>query len=149
MKTLQSLLLIITFMATMAIMPAAEAQVSAPGTFVGATDTQVALYSPKAVGDATSITVGVDYTKAATEDSLSTFEVYQALDQSVITAGRATKISTDANLMYNSGTAAEYEETTITLTGCPCWIQVKSNMVGTATDTVTYKPYILFTRPSN
>lgn len=127
--------------------PGAQAQVQPLGTYVGATDTQLALYSPTAIGQATKITIGVDYTKAATEDSLSTIVVYQALDKSVIDAGRGTKISTDTDLMYNSGTSAEYEDVTYTLTGCPCWLQIKSDMDASATDTVTYKPYVTFTRP--
>ena len=90
----------------------------------------------------TSVTVGVYYTKGASEDSTSTVQVLAAVDLTALTAGYGEVISTDATLQYGFSAASEYQEQVITRAGGIPYLAVKIVPVGTATDTTNIKPFI-------
>lgn len=97
-------------------------------------------------GDATTFTIGVHYTKGASEDTLSTVEVYHALTEDVLTAELGKKVSNDTLLQFDHPGAAEYKEQTITLTGKVGYIDIWYDRASTATDTFTVAPRI-FIKP--
>lgn len=93
-------------------------------------------------GQPTSITVGVFYTKGASEDSTTTVQLLHSLDATAIAAGYGEVLSTDSLLQFANSAASEYQEQTLTVAGGVHYLGVKIVPVSTATDTTNVKPFI-------
>ncbi|REE01134.1 hypothetical protein [Marinoscillum furvescens] len=97
-------------------------------------------------GNATTFTVGVLYSKGASEDSLSVLQVYHALIPDAATADLGRKISNDTLLQFDHPGPLEYKEQTITVPGGVGYLNFWYNKAATATDTFTLAPRI-FIKP--
>ena len=97
-------------------------------------------------GNATTFTVGVLYSKGASEDSLSTLQVFHALTKDAATAALGHQISNDTLLQFDHPGASEYKEQTITVPGGVGYLHFWYNKAASATDTFTLAPRI-FIKP--
>lgn len=123
--------------------PDADASTSGTQGFVlGDTSRVVKIYGPFNGFDVNSVTLGVYYTKGASEDSTTTVQLLHALDATAINAGYGEVISTDATLQFVHGAASEYQEEVITRSGIKGYLGIKIVPVGTATDTTTIEPFL-------
>lgn len=107
----------------------------------GSTDGTIKTYGP--FESVASYTVGVLYTKAATEDSLTTLEVYESFSSTAAASRYGEKVSADADLMYNNGLEQEYEQKKYTpAADGQIYISLYYNGIGTATDTLTTQVWL-------
>lgn len=142
---MKNLLIAITLVFVAAFATPAQAQglYNATPTVLteGSTDGTIKTYGP--FESVTSYTVGVLYTKAATEDSLTTLEVYESFSSTAAASRYGEKVSADADLMYNNGAEQEYEQKkyTATATG-QVYISLYYNGNSTATDTLTTQVWL-------
>lgn len=114
---------------------------SSSGYVKGDTTEVLKVYGPFQE-DLSEVTVGVYYTKGASEDSTSTIQLLTSIDATAIAAGYGEVISTDATLQFGNSGASEYQEQTITLNGGQRYLAIKYVPVGTATDTTNVKPIL-------
>lgn len=138
MKTKHLLFSLLIFMSAASVYAQGIYTPSTSGYTKGDTTEVLKIYGP--FGDqVTYATVGVYYTKGASEDSTTTVQLLSALDATAINAGYGEVLSTDASLQFGNSAASEYQEQTITLNGGQRYLALKYKPVGTATDTTNVK----------
>jgi len=121
---------------------ATDTNASATDGFVlGDTSRMVKIYGPFN-GTITTATVGVYYTKGAAVDTLTTVQLFHALDYTALNAGYGEVLTTDATLQYNNSAASEYQEQTVTISGGAYYLGIKIVPDASATDTTTVKPFL-------